>query len=570
MSSRWSLLLFALIPLGGCSGLQEGPTPSGHQLFHGNHIESPGFITVGDETMVRFEDRLAYATTSQGGVSDLWISSFDGTSQRKVVANRSDYWGEQGPDNAGDRYFMVDEHLVASGGSSVRAGSLVRLSPTLDEEFRLEGISLYTRISVSIGALYDSPPPGKKCPGFPTLENDCPQLLYERPLASGQSLPTLMLWDGTNHLPLGADSGSFQMQQAGNNLYFLLDDTHTLTRFKRPSYTLDSLRSNVSRFSVSGDEHYVALVVTDNNKTVVRDLQTGAEIVPARPNPSGWGVYDKGLFGDRTFYYSQNATSSAPAELHSLDLVTGKDTFDVLPTQLANWAGTINRNDDERLLLDSNGSGVFTGRNDLVARRSLAGPLKTPSFTPDGAYLIYVNPSEPTLYDTTVKGPLMFQDADHTDLSATMVSPSGLLVEAQYGASYQFIGDKGNILMFSAHLGRASSDLYFADYQDGALPTGLRLIAKSIHRVFSASEHSLFGILNMSQQDAVGDLVYRDIDKDVDTLYAQAVSESAQLGGSDLSTSYAAYIIRGRVAADRCGLWLTTMAPPVTPDGGTH
>jgi hypothetical protein len=205
-----------------------------------------------------------------------------------------------------------------------------------------------------------------------------------------------------------------------------------------------------------------------------------------------------------------------------------------------------------------------------VARRSLAGPLKTPSFTPDGAYLIYVNPSEPTLYDTTVKGPLMFQDADHTDLSATMVSPSGLLVEAQYGASYQFIGDKGNILMFSAHLGRASSDLYFADYQDGALPTGLRLIAKSIHRVFSASEHSLFGILNMSQQDAVGDLVYRDIDKDVDTLYAQAVSESAQLGGSDLSTSYAAYIIRGRVAADRCGLWLTTMAPPVTPDGGTH
>jgi hypothetical protein len=73
----------------------------------------------------------------------------------------------------------------------------------------------------------------------------------------------------------------------------------------------------------------------------------------------------------------------------------------------------------------------------------------------------------------------------------------------------------------------------------------------------------------MSQQDAVGDLVYRDLDKGVDTLYAQAVSEAVHLGGSDLSTSYVAYILRGRVDADRCGLWLTTMAPPATSDGGT-
>jgi hypothetical protein len=164
----------------------------------------------------------------------------------------------------------------------------------------------------------------------------------------------------------------------------------------------------------------------------------------------------------------------------------------------------------------------------------------------------------------------MFQDADQTDLPATMVSPSGLLVEAQYGASYQFIGDKGNILMFWAHLGRASSDLYFADYKDGALPTGLRLKAKSIQSV-SVSEHSLFGILNMSQQDDVGDLVYRNIDTGVNTLYAQAVSVVTQWCPPPPSpcTDIYAYVIRGRVDADRCGLWLTTMAPPVTSDGGT-
>jgi hypothetical protein len=163
----------------------------------------------------------------------------------------------------------------------------------------------------------------------------------------------------------------------------------------------------------------------------------------------------------------------------------------------------------------------------------------------------------------------MFQDADLTTQAPTMVSPPGLLVNAQNGASYFFTdGDKGPLLVFWAHLGRASSDLYFADYQAGTLPTGLRLIAKSILSV-SISAHSLFGILNMSQQDGVGDLVYRNIDKGVDTVYAHGVSDSAERGGSDLSTSYAAYLVRGRDDSDRSGLWLTTLAPPVSPDGGT-
>jgi hypothetical protein len=85
----------------------------------------------------------------------------------------------------------------------------------------------------------------------------------------------------------------------------------------------------------------------------------------------------------------------------------------------------------------------------------------------------------------------------------------------------------------------------------------------------SISAHSLFGILNMSQQDGVGDLVYRDFDKGVDTLYANAVFDVAEQGGTSLATSYAAYIVRGRADSDHSGLWLTTLAPPVNPDGGT-
>ena len=566
MFRRWPGLILFVLSIAGC--LQEGPVPAGRHLFHGQHIESPGFIKVSGEVMVRFEDRAAFATTTKGGVSDLWISSFDGTSQRKVVANRSDYWSEQGPYNAGDRYFMVDEHLVAGNTGPARAASLVRLGTTLDEEFRLDGISSYMRITVPIGALFEKSQAGQTCPGFPALQNDCPQLFYERPTEPGQKYATLFLWDGTNHIPIGVDSGSFQIQPMGGNAYFILDDQHTLTRLGRPSYALDSLRGNVVRFSVSGDERYAAITVNEDkkSKTVVRDLKTGAEIPLARPNPSGWGG-----FQGSNFLYSQNATSSAPAELHALDLVTGEDKFDVLPVSLANLAGAIDRpGSDERLLLDSPGHGVFTSKSDLVGRRTLAGPLFTPSFSSDGKYLIYISPAAPTLYDTAIQGPLMFQDADLTTQPPAMVSPAGLLVNARNGASYFFTdGDNGEILVFWAHLGRASSDLYFADYAGGGLPTGLRLMAKSILSV-SISAHNLFGILNMSQQDGVGDLVYRDFDKGVDTLYAHAVIDASEYGGSDLSTPYTAYVVRGRADSDRSGLWLTTLAPPEIPDGGTN
>ena len=168
MDRRWPLPLLWLLPFAGC--LQEGPAPTGQLLFHGDHLESPQFITVGGQSMVRFEDRKAYATTTQGGVSDVWIASFDGTSQRKVLENRSDYWPEQQINVGGDYedYFMVDEHPVASAAGEVRAASLVRFGSTLEEEFRLEGICRYMRFTVPIGAIYDNPPSGRTCPGRTT------------------------------------------------------------------------------------------------------------------------------------------------------------------------------------------------------------------------------------------------------------------------------------------------------------------------------------------------------------------------------------------------------------------
>jgi hypothetical protein len=562
MLRRRSLLPFVLLLLAGC--LQdEGPAPTGSHLVTSQTVESPGFITVGGETMVRFNDRKSFATTIQGGVLDVWISSFDGKRQRKVVANWSDSWPEQGPDSAGVRYFMVDESRIASGAGTAPVASLVLLDSSLVEQTRIEGISTYSQFTVSPQVLHDQPQSGQTCPGAPSLQSNCPQLAYERPPAPGQIYPSLFLWDGVNNLLLGPDSGSFQFQTGGSGAsYFILDTDLNFTRLNRPSNTLELLRKGVSRFAVSGDEHYAAIAVTDSSaqKTVVRDLTTGTEIPLARPNPSSWGG-----FGGNTFSYSQNATGTTPAELHTLDLVTGDDTTILLPSPLVNLAATIDRNNtDEWLLLDSQGHGVFAAKNDFVARRIVpATNMVAPSLTDDGNYLVYISPALPTLYDTTVRGALMVQDAALAQPARTL-SPPGLQVPASGNGYFFTPGPSGQILVFWAHLGRANSDLFFANYQTG----DVQQVAKEILSV-TVSAHSIFGIVNASQQDGVGDFVLRDLDKGVDTLYAQSVAWDALLSGTDLSTSWTAYVVRGRASSDRSGLWLTTLAPPVSPDGGT-
>lgn len=564
MFSRFRASPLVALLLAGC--LEDGPPPSGRQLYHSQNLASPGFLEVDGEQMIRFVERTALATTTRGGVSDLWLTSYDGSRQRKVVANMSDYWPEQAYGEG--RYFMVDEGLVPSNGGMARVATLVRLGPTYEEEFRLEGIWQYARHTIPIAVLLGEPVGDRTCPGFPSLTDNCPQLFYERPALPGRSFPTLYLWDGQSEVPIGADAGSFQLQITGSgNTYFIFESERTLTRLVRPQNILQLLRPNVSRFIVSGDERYAAIATVEDGKpkTVILELETGRTIALARPNPSGWNG-----FGGNTFHYSQNATATDPAELRSLDLATGIDTLVTLPSPLVNLAGVLDRRDsDERLLLDSAYHGVFTGDDDYVPlpdRAPLMGPLFTPSFTPDGKYLMYISPAAATLYDTTPQGPLMFQDAELKS-PPVMVSPPGLLVGAQNGPSYFFTdGDSGKVLVFWAHLGRASSDLYFADYAgDGTLPTNVRVMAEGILSV-SISTHSLFGVVNMSQQDSVGDLVYLDFDRGTRTRYAQAVSEATERGGSDLSSTYAAYIVRGRAESDRSGLWLTTLAPP--PDGG--
>jgi hypothetical protein len=568
--------------------LDEGPAPVGRHLFSSQKVDSLSFMPVGSEWFVRFRERVTAATNAKGGVYNLWVSSFDGTTQRKVVTD----WSDRGPEmgNANGRYFLVNERTIPSGGGSAVVGNWLRLGPTLDEEARIDGVSLtapFSPFSAPLSWTIDNPQSGQSCPGFPDRHDDCPQALFERPPLAGQPFPTLYLWDGKNEIPIGEDPGGFQNQIMGDgSLYSVLGDRRTLSRLSRPSNRLDSLRDNVFGYSVSGDQHYVALSVIDDgkSKTVIRDLRTGVEITPARPNPSGWGG-----FGGNTFYYAVNAVGSSPAELHQFNLDTGEDTFTTLPLPLVNLAAQIDRpNSDERLRIDSLGQAVFTGKNDLVVRRVLseakcwnspppstleecqalrilAGPPLVPSFTKDGSYLIYIQRGASTQYDPALQGALMFQDADLKQPPA-MISPPGLVLSIQGQAPYFFTGND-DVLGFWAHLGRAGSDLYFADYQAGTLPTNLRLVAQSIMNV-GVSAHSLFGIVNVSQQDNVGDLVYRDLDLGTEIRYAQGVSEATKDGPPNLPETWVLYNVRGRADSDRSGVWLSAWIAPVRPDGG--
>lgn len=564
MVSRPLSLLFSLVALAGC--LQDGPAPSGQLLFHGETLEQPGFFQVGNDHYVRFVNRLATANSSHGAIYDIWTSTFDGTTQQKVVSAWSDRWASTSFDDLQQYdygYFWVDERTIPSGTGPAVVGSWIRLTSAFKEVVRLEDVSNASAFSAPLAWLYDNPDPRLPCPGFPDLHDSCPQALFERPPPVGQTLPTLYLWDGQAQTPIGPDSGGFAKQIVGNGtVYCVLGDKQTLSRLRRPAMALESLRDHVSSFQISGDEHYAVLTVKDDKpKVVVRDLRTGNEIVPLRPSPSVLLGFAANIFS-----YAQN---TSPVELHQLNLDTGVDTFITLPPQLTSYPSTVSRtaHPSEVLRIDSALHGLFTGSNDWVPLRPAltADQLWQATFTPDGAYIMYMKRATSTLAETDKQGALMFQSADHTDQPPAMVSPPGLLLDFQVGAPYFFVNrdDAGNgLLAFWAHLGRAASDLYFVDYTAGSLPTNLRLVAQSIMSV-SVSPHNLFGIVNVSQQDGVGDLVYRDLDAGTDIRYAQAVSDAAELPlGSDLSTTWSAYVVRGRDHSERAGLWLTTLAPP--------
>src|SRR4030095_11587342 len=110
---------------------------------------------------------------------------------------------------------------------------------------------------------------------------------------------------------------------------------------------------------------------------------------------------------------------------------------------------------------------------------------------------------------------------------------------------YFFIADAGRrILVFWAHFGRNASDLYFGNHLTG----DLSIVADRISEVTVTARRG-FGIVRVSEQDLVGELVNKDLITNKEVVLAHSVSDSTAWGGR------VAFIIRERLVSANDGLW---------------
>jgi hypothetical protein len=156
---------------------------------------------------------------------------------------------------------------------------------------------------------------------------------------------------------------------------------------------------------------------------------------------------------------------------------------------------------------------------------------------------VYIDPDADA---TEPEGPLMVQDAAFVD-PPRMISPRGFNVPAGSQGGFFFIAGP-DPLVFWAHYGREPSDLFFANLESGAH----RRVAQGIREVTVTSTR-VVGIVRVSQQDLVGDLVSRDIEKGEQTLIARSVSDVSIFGGR------LAFVMRERVPSARDGLWFSSL-----------
>ena len=552
--------LLALLAAAGC--LHSGKEPEGIKLASDRDIGSIGFVGLNGQPWVAFNRIKAPATPSKGSVSDLWIAGpigtpadgeadggvGTGTQQRLVIADRSDRWSSL---PAGSSLFTMVKEQV-SGGEAV--GTLVRLDSNFQPQETFENVSTFAAVSDN-------------------------RLLYRQVPMDNQT-PGLFLWDGQDSLRLGdvANVYDYDAQFADSGMaYFVLGNDKILSRLGNLTDTKQDLHSYVSSFSLRHDEQYAALSLLNagTSTIVVLDVQAGKDIPLARPNPCCLlGFKDPNLFT-----YAQRASGGAPAEYHTLDLVSGVDTTLVLPAALADVVALMERpNSDESLFLDSKDRGVFFGKDDHQARRTVMrvdpatqqvvpALMLSPGYSPDGQYLLYIDPQPLTVSEPDPHGPLLVQDVGFVDQPVEhpprQISTPGMSVGS---GNYRFIDgpttDAGPsvILFFWANVVRASSDLYFANINTETIE--LKVVGSAIGNVLVADYNHIIGTVNVSAQDATGDLVVQDVEDSGGRMLAHAVTTGFTLG-----YGFVAYVVRGRVSNDHDGLWVTTLTAP-GQDGG--
>jgi hypothetical protein len=510
MPRRLLFPVFAVLAAAGC--LQEGRPVAGRQLFQSRQVERPGFLSIDKVPYVLFQERTSPAMSPRSATYDQWLVNYDTGEPRKLAANVADRdtWRTQ-TDKAGVRFVMVDERQV-DGGSQVGVPSPVGTLARVDlKRGELERIPDVSSFSVSQSGQF-----------------------FYRTITAGSRLPELHLrtMKGDDRA-LGPSAGVAQLV-APDRMYFVSGEERVLSRIAAGDAPIEVIRPKVTRFLLSDDEKWAVLQVAEkSSQTVVRELATGTERPLPGKTPCCWMSFDGDEFG-----YSESATGTAPGKLHTYNVVTGDDHQVILPAGLADVSSVLGRPaSGQSLFLDSQGKMALVSNTDPASGRVLDIRPVSPSFSEDGKFLIYVDPDPSEVGE----GRLMLQDAEF-QAPPRALSPPGSLVPA---GGYFFISDEGRrILVFWAHFGRNASDLYFGNVETG----DATVVANGISEV-TVTARRVFGIMRVSEQDLVGELVNKDLIMNKEIVLAHAVSDSAVWG------TRVAFVIRDRIATSRDGLW---------------
>jgi hypothetical protein len=518
--------IFALAALLGSLGcLPSELFPQGVHVAAGRDIEKPDFVTINEQSHLIFQRRTSRAAAPRSGTYDVWLAPWGSAEPRRLiaqVADRSDW--APGIDAAGVRYYMTNETVL---GGPPPSGS--------------KPVGELTRVDLARGVL-------ERIPGVLNYRLHGAEWLYWKGV-SGQDLSELHFrgQSGVDRV-LGLSNGDAQVF-GPERIYFVAGEDKTLSRITAVDGPVEPLRSHVTRFLIRPDHKLAIVTVLEQktSRTLVLDLVTRMERAVPGDSLCCW----RGFSGP-IFVYAESASGAKPGKLHSFNTDTHEDRVLVLPPGLADVSAILPRpRSGEALFLDSPGQLARYQPPDTVRVLGIR-PL-APAFSADGRYLIYIEPD--LRRPTPPGGRLMVWDAEYKE-PARVLSPPGTVVP---DPGYFFIDpaiDPNGVraprpqLAFWARFGHAAPDLYFAEYETG----DIRVVARGIQQL-SVTSKQITGIVRVSQQDLVGDLIDKDLMKNEEQVLASQVSDAVFFGPQ------VAFIVRERASSPHDGLWATCLGP---------
>lgn len=488
---------------------------AGRLLVAGRSIDRVAFDESQGQTVLVYETRKANASPGLGGITDLYMVPWDGGEARLLVANRSDTPGWSHRDDAtGIRYYMLDERRNPNGAGSI--ATLVRVSLTEGELERIPDVS-----------------------GFSAMGGD--RFFYQRPIAGSPLRELHLRVPSGEDIVVGRPTGDVQYA-SDDQIFMIVGEDRAWQIFRGPGRPPEKLRAGVSRFLLRGDGALAVLVVSDMGRpqTILFDLVARKERKLPVQNPCCWLRFDGPTF---VFSESANPAAGTPARLHFFDTSTDEDRVLAMPEGLADvsaFGASRPGHPNELFYFDSK-------RRIALQRPGADPPIRvlplqplSQKFTADGRWLVYIEPdAEKAPAGEQPAGTVMAIDGAFSE-APRRLSPPGLLV-TQLG--YFFISGP-DPLVFWGHYGRGASDLFYANYETGAV----KRAAQGISEVSVTARH-VFGIMRVSLQDLTGELVRKDVMTGEEQRLESSVMDFT------VDEGRLAIVVRERAASSRDGLW---------------